>query len=245
MVLCRLFKLSCFCALLLAGPALAQPRVQVSENEKAIFAFHRLSGQQPSYELIAAADEEYKTAPPELAEQILAESVIRLKTGFGMYDPGRDFLQIATNVMAQIQTAPNSPPVLIFRFPNSSNENYIPYFPYAYGDQDWIAMIVEDLPQFAQIPMSDEQYQYVKPYLPENGTYAEVRIFMRVRPRMADSTAPMLIDGVEQWLLMGDTAYISASVTDAAGGQLRLWEYSAPWYMSATEKDLLPLLGGR
>src|SRR5690606_11934789 len=92
-------------ALLLAAPcAHAQPvTVEVSENEKAIFAFHRLGGKEHDFHMIGRSYDEFMDVPTEFKDEVLEQIVLRLKTGFGLYDPARDFLQIKTDILVQLR----------------------------------------------------------------------------------------------------------------------------------------------
>jgi hypothetical protein len=227
-----------------AANAAAQIQVNVSENEKAIFAFHRLSRQEPDFKMIGRSYDEFMNAPLELKEEVLEATTLRLKTGFGMHDLDKDFLRITTKILVQVRAQQGeTPPLFIFHFPNHSKDSYVPYFPYPLGDTGWIALLVEDLPQFSSIPLTAEQYAFIKQYLSEDDTPYEMMLHMRVRPKSADGTAPVVLDGVEQWMMMGDVAYITCSTLTET--PVKLWEYSAPWYLTDAEKELLPLLSGQ
>ena len=86
-----------------AGMAFAQGG-EVTENDKAVFAFFTLNGHTPAYE------QWIENSPKYLAEttyegkrEVLQTEVLLLKCGFGKYNSVRDFIQNRKPVKFLIQ----------------------------------------------------------------------------------------------------------------------------------------------
>jgi hypothetical protein len=221
--------------LCLALPALAQKK-EVSETDKAVFSFFKLSGGNPAYETWVMNSEPYQTsfADPILQSQIYEVELLRLKYGFGTYDVKEEFIKIRTPVKLMLHDQIEGQTTMSFMFPKAGQGN-VPYFPFPYG-KEWIALIVNDLQEFLNLPMPEEQAKQAAETLTLNKIY-EGEIVLHVRATEADDREPLKLDGTEQWLLMGETGHFEL----LADGK-KLAEYTAPWYYSRAENDLLNLI---
>ncbi|GJL85695.1 MAG: hypothetical protein DHS20C02_14700 [Micavibrio sp.] len=242
----RYFLVLSILALTILGVSLQMPvhaqalkKTQISEAEKATFAFLKLSKAKPDYKSWIRASKEYQNASKEERLKIEELETHRLKWGFKEFSFEEDFLKITTNVQLQMKEKnEKGTAMLIFHFPHQ-DEDYIPYFPYAHAGL-WISLLVQDLPQFARLKLTEEQYVHIKKFLPNENEIYDGKITMRVRPVTADSTAPFKLDGVDQWLMMGDVAFLKCTTSDPQTKQEKdLWEYYAPWYLTETENFLL------
>ena len=222
-------------ACIISIPAWAQLRV--SEEEKAVFAFFQLGERVPNYDEWIFSLEDYKTAPEDLQEDLYHMHDTRLKWGFGTYNHKEDFLKITTKSELFV-TEKDSKYMLHFRFPGSEGEEY-PYFPYQYRE-DWIALVVNDLGRFTSIPITQQQYEGLKPFLKDQQTI-KTKMRMRVRPLNADFEKPLLIDDNYFWVMTGDIAYLGFETENTQTPQT-LYNYTAPWYLTDTEAELLELL---
>lgn len=217
----------------LAFPVHAQ--LKVSEQEKAVFAFFKLAEHVPDYKSWAESMPDYKNASPELQPDIYNIEETRLKWGFGTYDPADEFLKIQTDAEL-ILNETSDQTILHFRFPGSEGEEY-PYFPYPYADA-WIALVVSDLGHFTSLPLKPAEAQNIRKVL-AGKTRTDVKMNMRVRPLEADIDEPLFLDGSYFWVMSGDIAYLDFV---AVGAGETLFKYTAPWYLSDSEADLLELL---
>lgn len=234
-------------ALLAAPPARAA--LQVSEEEKAVFSFFKLAESTPDYDGWISNSPRYRQAPESQRQAVHNEEETRLKWGFGTFKPETDFLKIETEIeLRLVRQGENL--FLNFSFPDRQ-EGEAPYFPYSYGSE-WIALVVDDLEKFTRIPIAEEDRAYIKEKLGA-GTVFKARLKMRVRPLSVDAKAPLSLAGKEKfWLLRGDIAYLAFEnpeqqpANPGASGDERktaIFSYTAPWYLSDTEADLLKLLG--
>lgn len=219
-----------------------QEESKLTEQEKAVAAFFALNGEEPDFTVWTRASETYTGADQTIQQEIFEQERLRLKWGFGTYDVRSDFLKINTEVMSWLSSSDGkNPPVLSFHFPHS-HRDYVPYFPYSYGEE-WIALIVKDLPTFSSIPLGKEEYDYVSQYIEPGDEPHEAQLIIRIRPLSADNSEPLSLDGFDQWLMMGDIAYLRFDVSDKkTGNNLKLWEYSSLWYLSDTQNELLSIL---
>lgn len=217
-----------------ALPALAQKK-EISETDKAVFSFFKLSGGTPAYETWVMNSDIYLTSAEDakLQAEIFEIELLRLKYGFGTYDVDNEFIKIRTPVKLMLHDQLEGY-TLSFMFPKAGQNN-VPYFPFSYG-KEWIALIVSDLAGFLNLPMSKKEADEAFKTLALNKIY-DGEIVLHVRATKADSKAPLELDGIEQWLLMGDTGHFELK----AGGR-NVAAYTAPWYYTRSENDLLNLL---
>lgn len=236
----HIFFLFCFFLFPLAIclPSLAQNK-EVSESDKAIFAFFKLASLTPDYDQWIRNSEKYITSAedPTLQRDIYEIESLRLKWGFGTYNPEQDFIKIRTPVKLALNTARK--PQLAFIFPGNISGS-VPYFPFPYGNEA-VALIVGDLENFMRIDLSPEEFEKISSLIAPGQAY-DAQLSLRVRPVSADGATPLKLDGMDQWLLMGETGYLEILYAPQGQSETALWAYTAPWYLSDTEKNLLPLL---
>lgn len=231
-----------FSALCMSVPASAQYDPEITQSEKAIFAYFKLTQGTPFFDPWIKGSSVYKKTPPARQEGFYEEELMRLKWGFGTFDEKEQFLEISADTYMQLNKTKDGP-VLSFKFINSGSEE-IPYFPYPYGDE-WVALVINDLAYFTSVPLGPKQLETVATYF-EPGKIYKGAVRMRIRPVSADATAPLLVDNGNFWLMMGDTAYFEFLYAPPESAQkLNIWSYTAPWYLSENEELLIDMLENR
>ena len=240
---CKILVAAVFIAGLFSSlSAHAEYRPDITDREKAVFAFFKVTRGTPFFDSWIRTSDTYLSAPKSHQEEVYEAEAMRLKWGFGTYDEKTDFLKISTRVFLQLQTGADGAS-LNFKFPGSESEE-IPIFPYPYG-ADWITLAIDDLYNFTSVPLGPKQYELVASQL-EPGKIYKGSLKMRIRPLTGDAATPLLVDGVNNWLMMGDTAYIEFLYTPSgAKDSVVLWSYTAPWYLTDSEEVLLNLLEGQ
>jgi len=239
-MIARLFTLSLFISVFgFASLALAQNK-EANDLEKAIFAYFALAGKPPDYAQWIRNSEKYRhEKDPVRKEEIYETETLRLKWGYGVYSPEKDYIKLRTPVRLFLMQDEKNP-VLYFAF-SAENPDYVPYFPFPYGNE-WITMIAYDLERFLSIPLSAEEYKFVagimEPNRPHDGA-----VTLHLRGTKADTAATMNMDGTDHWLMMGETGFIELFYAPPDRTEKSIWSYEAPWFYTKTEKDLFPLLG--
>lgn len=223
----------------LAASALAQDP-NINEQEKAVFAFHKLTKGVPNYQKLIESMKEYNEQDSMFKKQeVYEKESLRLKWGFGVYDPKKDYLNIETDIYLQLRISGKTP-TLNFKFVNSRNIE-VPYFPYPYGDE-WVAVIANGLGRFTSIPLTKEQYGKLKELFEAQKVY-EGKLAMKLRPISADNSSPLIMDRIKQWLVMADIAFLEFLYIDPETDerQTLLGSYKAPWYISEGKDSTAPL----
>lgn len=217
-------------------------KTYVSEEEKAVFAYFKLTNGIPDYEAWIPDTTAFQKTPEEKRKEFFEQELLRLKWGFGTYDVETGFIRIKTKVYLQVNNDKDGP-VLSFAFPGSKGMK-IPYFPFPYG-KEWIAFIINDLSDFLIVPLSNDQYAHITRHLADGKPYMGTMV-LSVRAVSADYKKPMKIDGVQQWLMLGETGYIEfthrAESQEGQEEEIELWSWMADWYLTDTEKLLMPIL---
>ena len=232
-----LFFISAFLAL---APAAFAESYHYSESEKAVFSFFKLSHGEPNYESwINASPNVASIVDTKKKAELYEQESLRLKWGFGTFDVTRDFLKINTDVVLSL-TRTKGKTLLNFMFPNAKSDE-IPYFPYAYGSE-WIALVVEDLGNYTHVPLTQGEEELARKYISEGQIYP-IKLVVRARMKKADSAEPLMLDGMTQWIMSGEVGHIEFVYKDPkTGEEITLWKLTAPWYLTDTEKMLMPLL---
>jgi hypothetical protein len=219
------FILSIF-LLCFAGIAFAQ-NGEITESDKAVFAFFTLNGHTPAYEQWIENSPKYLAQTTyEGKREVLEAELLRLKWGFGTYDVARDFIKIRTPVKLLIQGNH-----LAFSFHEASGKN-VPYFPFPYG-KEWIALIINDLDPLFELELTPEERTRTAS-LPKNVVF-DGEIVLHLRPIKADNNNTQKLDGTDHWLMMSDTGRLELLSEGTV-----LATYTAPWFLESAEKGVLP-----
>lgn len=211
----------------------------ISEEEKVIFAYWKLTEQEADFENWIKNSPKYLDASRYQREKILKEDTARLNWGFGTYDHTKDFITIKSKIRLTTNVKDDNKRYLYTRFVDERhNENF--YFPFAFGKQS-VAFVIENLENYQAIALKPEEIPKVKQYFYDSAPY-EAEIEMRIRPISADKEKKLFIDYQDQWLMLGDIAYLKINYYDEYKLQnIIVWDYNAPWYLDESQKALLNL----
>lgn len=222
-----------------ASPAAAQKK-NISNAEKVIVAYHRLSGKTPDFErwtktTLGKQDQAVNVTPEEFEQERL-----RLQYGFGTYDPPNEIFRIKTKVLSRVVQS-NGKSYLATHFPYEKAMN-APYFPYR-SDYIDIAVVINKLADYLVLELKDESAEKAALLLPDNGQDYVMSMEIHYRPSDAEKD-PVILDGRTQHLLLGEIAYlgIHKPVIEGSGNASPIWEYFAPWHLNKNEQDLLDIL---
>ena len=202
-----------------------------TQREKGVFAFFSLGSEPPDVEMWVSSSDEYNGLPYKYKEDYLISQSIRLGTGYGLFDPQKDLLNIRAVVLVHYTgPAEGKPGRVYFQFPNQKKD-YIPTFSYPYIKDEWVSLIINKLALFSDIPLSVEHYDTVKEHLLYEDQMYEGVLTIQVRPTEADHSKPIKIGSLRQWIMIGEIAYMKCEVdSDKNGQRQQLWDYVAPWY---------------
>jgi hypothetical protein len=243
----RIFALAAFLLIFAPLAALAgdHPKSVVdptTQREKGVFAFFSLGSGPPDFERWIMSWDDYSAFHEQKdREKYLIDQSIRLGTGYGLFDPKKDLLNIETIVSVHyVAPKDGQPGKIYFNFPEQSAD-YIPTFSYPYVKDEWVSLIINKLALFAELPLSDEHMATVSQHLSfENQDYEAV-LSIQVRPSEADHSKPIKIGTIRQWIMIGEIAYMKCEVdSDKTGRREQLWDYVAPWYAEEHRLKNLP-----
>ncbi len=212
-----------------------------SQREKGVFAFFTLGSGPPDFERWIMSWEEYSQLSTKERENYLIDHSIRLGTGYGLFDPKKDLLNIETVVSVHyVAPKDGEPGRVYFQFPGQ-NEDYIPTFSYPYIKDEWVSLIINKLALFAELKLSDEHFATVSEHLSYENQEYEALLSIQVRPTQADHSKPIKIGSIRQWIMIGEIAYMKCEVdSDKTGRREQLWDYVAPWYAEEHRLKNLP-----
>ena len=211
----------------------------VSEEEKAVFAYFKLTDQTPDFQKWVTNSVKYQESRQSEQPEILSKEKERLDWGFGTYDVAKDFITIRRKIRLTTMSGEDGKRVIKTRFVDERH-NETPYFPIMYGDES-IALIVEGLEQYKTIALKPEEVTKVKEYFYDSAPY-EATMEVRIRPVSADAQNKLFVDYKDQWLMLGDIAYLKVQYYDEYKLEdVTIWDYNAPWYLEVSQKALLEL----
>ncbi len=224
----------------------ALERGRYSTLEKIGFAFHTLSNSKPDFSKWVEEDNKYKKAMPLEKVNLMKAEMQRLQTGMITYDQQTDLIELNSRVRLLFSHPEHTDPDL--KDPGSMvtmkvEMSDIPddnFFPFLIGDV-WVAVIIKDLEALKNIKFTPGEFQQFatketfKNHAKLKTVFANTNLVLR--PVSVDTSAPVVVNGIEMWLMLAEVAHM-----ELWGGDeyLResLWNYKAPWYMSAQEQDL-------
>lgn len=233
--------LSCAVLLSHSNQAFAQKKT-ITWNEQGVLAYYKITGRKNDFEKKIRNSKGYDDMPKDAAEQYLQEELLRLQWGLGTFDPDKDFLTLKTSVQTSI-IENEGKYYLASNFEGRSAMDP-PYFPYNMFDM-WVALMLRDIDKFMLLEITEEQKNRIEGYLPKDQEKHEVALEIVYRVSSGDPE-PIMLDGVEQHMMLGDIAKFAMVLPVFHQSQdLTLWEYIAPWYLTNDEQDLLKILEGR
>lgn len=224
----------------ITNEATAQERnLNINEHEKAICAFLEITNQDPDLKSWILNSEKYKNANKFDKPIIVEEDNTRLAIGCNTYEVKKDLITIKEKVRVTTSLNDQKKQIMNIRFIDRA-KNKSAHFPYQYGT-DSIALVTEELENFKQVPLQTEQIPLITKHFHDNAPY-EAELEMRVKPISADATSKLEIGGKEQWLMLGDIAYIKINYFDKFKSKnTTVWDYNAPWYYNESQKALLEM----
>ncbi|MGH1404255.1 MAG: hypothetical protein ACRBDL_08415 [Alphaproteobacteria bacterium] len=242
----QIFCLTALCTLISICPkyvnATDWSEVDVTEKEKAVFAYFRAANIPPDYDFWIQSQGTYNALPEAKQERYLIDEMLRLGRGYSLYDNERDILNIQASIISKyIPGNEDSPsPRLIFDFFNA-DEQYIPTFDYPYGT-DSISLIVNNLAHFSNLKLKEAQDTVIKERIPYQNDYFDAVIDLRIRVRYVDFARSIRKrNGNTQWVMVGEIAYIKCTVNSFFGQKdADLWDYVAPWYEDELRLATMP-----
>jgi hypothetical protein len=222
--------------LLNAAAALAAERnYKLSLSEDVAIAFYREIGSMPDFEHWVMSADKYIEAEGINKPVILESETARLQQKFYNYKPGEDILTVRIPVRAKIIHVldnKENPYLLTFK-PREEEQTY---YPYIVGDI-WFALIIGDLADKLVYPLTNwERNAITARYSGLRNQHAYVDLYMHVRVRSVDASAPVHMDGQYQWLIM--TEGVSASLRKH--GEI-VWEYQQSWYRDENMEEIRKL----
>lgn len=231
-------------AVYLPSPGAALEVGRYSESEKVGFAFGKLANSVPDFESWIVGTEKYQEALPADKIEMLKKERARLENGFFNYFPDGDLVSVeidalirASNYFAQSQKTGELTDITIEMTDLPEN-----YFPFQIGGI-WIALVIKDYDLFTRRIMTAEEYRDFAKTLGLAGPYQlaqKVGIDFKLRPVSVDISAPLMLDGLEMWLMLAEVGEMTVWRQLNRDKQL-LWAYNAPWYVSEDHKELLML----
>jgi hypothetical protein len=197
--------------------------------------FYKLIGSVPVFEdWIKAAPHYQGMTPRDQAEYLVSETA-RLQQAFAALNIEKTAIVIRTALKVEIISRPpkmpGDPVSHVLRLDLPPNNEV--YFPYKVGDQ-MIAVIPNGVDLYREIPLTPAEAIAIKNRLDITGL---VTLVLEIPPKMADGSAPVLLNNVPQWLLIGEIGFLGIynSSTDV------LWSYQAPYYILQGQDVLLDL----
>lgn len=221
--------------------------VDIADEETPVFAFFRMAQRYPDFDYWAENSPKmiYATDEFERADIKLREKT-RLKWGFGVYNEHKDMLKVRAPIVIRVGDGNAGAQTLHFEIKNMADQS-TPFFPFSYG-KEAIALLPMGLSRFNGFVMNEHGRTRVEKHMGDD-PQMDAYLLLRIRPLKADMTKPVVVGNTNFWMLTGDIAYLAfevdASKDDEAKDKeesVRLLEYTAPWYMSESEKDLIDLL---
>lgn len=218
--------------------AYAQNIVKFSSSEDIAIAFYKSGNKIPNFERWIKETKPYNLTPVARRKERMAQEKSRLHLAYRNFDPDQDFLTIRTYVkmwpQEQINEAGEKTYSLHMTFIEAPEALYFPY--------EWlgerIVVMPHKLDKLMNSPITAAQYNLIKRSLASS---AKNTLIVQLRVTEADLSQPYMIDGLQQWVLKAEVVVLEA--WNRQGG--RLWEYTAPWYVSPRTKKLNSLYDSR
>lgn len=238
--------LACAFIFALHNVTLAQNKT-ISWNEQGVLAYYKITGRKNDFEKKIKASDQFaelnkSKATAAAAQQYLEEELLRLQWGLGTFNPEKDFLKIKTKLQSSI-LKDGDKYYIASNFPGRSAINP-PYFPYNMLGVN-VALMLHNIEKYMLIEISEEQKNRIAGYLPDTQDKHEIQLNIVYRVISGDKE-PIMLDSIEQQMMLGDIAKFELILPVFHQSQdLTLWEYTADWYLSSDEQDLLKILEGR
>jgi len=226
--LCFGFLTFCLC-IAFAAPSRAEQ--QVSTPEEIGIAFFKTGGSNPDFTKLAKGTRAYRLAPLVRRDAYLQQEKQRLIQLYNAYDPSHT-LRVRTRTGVTLTETPRKDNTPLYSMTLSFGRDDTPFFPYKYQDYD-IAVIPQKLTDLLHQNLSELQFNALKAAFDQQ-MQGTVDLYVELKPVKAYLDRPYDIEGTQQWVLLTNVA--GMTLTTRLGA--RLWDYSAPWYVSPTTDGL-------
>ncbi len=213
---------------------------KITPEEQAVFAFFRAAEEAPDYEYWVTSKLEYQALPKQKKDDYLVKEIMRLGHGYGMYDLDTDLLEIKVNVVSSYVAAKDDEPAYIqYRFMNI-DDGATPTFNYRFG-MGFISMIIDRLDFFSKVELTPEKDAILREKIPYEDDEFDTELEIHVRVSNANYKDFKEVDGIKQWIMMSEIAYIKCEVDSYYTRQTYiLWDYVAPWHEDAFRIQNMP-----
>lgn len=213
-----------------------------SENEKVGLAFYKMSGAKPDFRNWVKKSDAYKKAVPTERVNLLRSETARLERGMTTYHPDEDLINFSIDVtvrrLPDADADPNNVRHALQVVFSDTRDNYIP----VEGGDVWVAMVVKDMEKYGFRVFSTPELTSA---LQKLGTVhmAKVQnipahVKMTLRPLSVSAKTPVQVEDIDLWPMLAEVASFSLWSRD---GEVFVWGYEAPWYVSSERKDLIDL----
>jgi hypothetical protein len=194
--------------------------------------FYKMIGAQPDFDSWVTSESRYRNAPPDQQAGLLATERTKLEIAFNALDVKKTPLVVRTAVNLKIASIPgDTKRNLEVTFPAEGNV----YFPYTVGGQN-ISIIPNGIDLYRRIPLTSAEAASIQGRLNYNGSATMV---VEIVPVKADGSQPMRLDGIDQWLMIGEIGFIGFYNNSLEV----VWSFHAPWYIRKGQQDLFNLHG--
>ncbi len=233
----------CLCTIAYTTTVMATnwDEVDVTEKEKAVFAYFRAANIPPDYDFWIQSQPTYRALPEENQERYLIDEMLRLGRGYSLYSNENDTLNIQTNIITKYITTEDDEqkPRLVFNFFDSEDQ-YVPTFDYPYGNNT-VSLIINNFAYFSNLKLEEAQDNLIQERIPYKDDYFDAVLDIRIRVRYVDFNRSIRRKTGTQWIMVGEIAYIKCTV-DSFFGQKDavLWDYVAPWYDEEFKQSTMP-----
>ena len=229
----RFYLVGCFCLFLFAClPArAAEPFVKQkhTSSQDVYLLFHKVSGRLPDFAGALATSEKFKQASVAERKQMSEGFVATMANKFENLDPKKDLITIQTPVKIKLDFDGLR---LQAQLVNQGNNPSDIYFPYSWGNMNF-AVIPDRIDSFLDIPMQTDQLKKLK--MLNAGYYP--KLTLRLLPVKADATAPIKLDGMNQWLMLAKI--VSAEYVN--DDNRVIWTWADNEYARTTSSELFDL----
>lgn len=205
---------------------------EITNKEKAVFAFFKASNDVPSFEDWVKESALYRAQTSDsLRQEVLIEELLRLGRGYGKYDADVELIEIEIPVYAKIIPPTDDEAARFsFKFDDQGYGDYIPVFNYPYG-KSTISLLINKLVAFSNFEINEKQYQKILQKAPSSEDKINVVLKMDVKvDRTELNTGEEKANGGKHYFMIADIGYISCEIENFfAGSRIVLWDYVAPW----------------
>lgn len=185
-----------------------------SQSSDVGLMFMKLGNIPPNFDELVKASKAYKEKNPMAQAEFLASEKTRLETRFGAIDPRTDILVVRAGMNSIFDRKDDGTAALKLEYPKDS----ILYFPYYYGGYP-IAMFINGIEAFEEIALDRAEAADVALRIPPTGS---ITMLLELKARAVDAKKPVKLDGVRQYPLLTDIAYIG--LINSKGEQVWAWQ---------------------